>query len=206
MSNNKVPQLLLVTYLLLFVVLAIAPYDRAVWLVENIPVWVVVGLLVLTFKRFRFSNTAYFLMWFFLCYHTVGGHFTFELTPFAWGNHLLSIFNFDFVLPEGRNNFDRLGHFLVGVFSYPIVEVSLRKQWVKSKMIAFFLAVFALGFWAASYEVVEMYYAVLEGGESGAAFLGSQGDVWDAQKDMLLDICGAVLFALLALFRNYRRS
>ena len=70
------------------------------------------------------------------------------------------------------------------------------------KGVAFFLAVFALGFWAASYEIIEMVYAVLEGGESGAAFLGSQGDVWDAQKDMLLDILGGCVFGLLALLNQ----
>jgi putative membrane protein len=205
MLSNKIPRVLLVIYLLLFVFLAVSPYDRSVWWVENIPVLSVVGILLITFNQFRFSNFAYFLMCVFLCYHTIGGHFTFELVPFDWGNHLLSKLGFDFILPEGRNNFDRLGHFLVGIFAYPVVEISLRKKWVANKGVAFFLAVFALGFLAASYEIIEMVYAVLEGGESGAAFLGSQGDIWDAQKDMFLDICGAIVFAGLAVL-NHRRK
>jgi putative membrane protein len=109
-------------------------YDRTTWWAENIPVLIVVGLLLLTYFRFKFSNFSYFLMTLFLCYHTVGGYFTFELVPFDWGDQLLSKLDFDFILPEGRNNFDRLGHFLVGVFAYPAVEISLRKQWVNNRL------------------------------------------------------------------------
>jgi putative membrane protein len=98
----------------------------------------------------------------------------------------------DFLFPDGRNNFDRVGHFLVGILAFPIAELFLRKQLVKNYATAIFLGVLALGFWGAIYEVIEMYYAVLEGGDSGAAFLGSQGDIWDAQKDMFLDILGAI--------------
>ncbi|CAC9496079.1 Putative sodium-glucose/galactose cotransporter [uncultured Gammaproteobacteria bacterium] len=197
---HKIPLILLAIYMILFIILAINPYDRVTWWAENIPVLIVVGLLLLTYSRFKFSNFSYFLMTLFLCYHTVGGYYTFELVPFDWGNQLLSKLELDFILPEGRNNFDRLGHFLVGVFAYPVVEISLRKKWVANKGVAFVFAVFALGFWAASYEVIEMYYAVLEGGKSGAAFLGSQGDIWDAQKDILMDIVGGCVFGLLALF------
>lgn len=204
LQSHKTPLTLLAIYTLLFVTLAINPYDRATWWAENIPIWIMIGILVLTYSRFQFSNFGYFLMTLFLCYHTIGGYFTFELVPFDWGNKALSELGFDFILPEGRNNFDRLGHFLVGVFAYPAVEASLRKKWVNSSLMAWLFAVFALGFWAASYEIIEMAYAVTEGGESGAAFLGSQGDIWDAQKDMLMDILGGAVFGLLALF-NQRR-
>jgi putative membrane protein len=201
--SHKTPPILLTIYIILFVALAINPYDRTTWWVENIPILIVVGVLVLTYSSFKFSNFAYFLMGLFLCYHTIGGHFTFELVPFDWGNHLLSKLGFDFIIPEGRNNFDRLGHFLVGVFAYPVVEISVRKKWVSNNLMAWLLGVFALGFWAASYEIIEMVYAITEGGKSGAAFLGSQGDVWDAQKDMLLDILGGCVFGLLALLNQF---
>ncbi|VVH65377.1 hypothetical protein BSPLISOX_2294 [uncultured Gammaproteobacteria bacterium] len=200
--SHKFPIVCLAIYMILFIILAISPYDRTTWWAENIPVLIVVGLLLLTYFRFKFSNFSYFLMTLFLCYHTVGGYFTFELVPFDWGNQLLSKLDFDFILPEGRNNFDRLGHFLVGVFAYPAVEISLRKQWVNNRLMAWLFGVFALGFWAASYEIIEMTYAVVAGGESGAAFLGSQGDIWDAQKDMLMDILGGCVFGLLALLNQ----
>ncbi len=162
-------------------------------------------LLVITYPWFQFSKTAYLLMAVFLCYHTVGGHFTFALVPFDWGNRVLSWLNWDFVLPEGRNNFDRLGHFMVGVFAYPIAELAYRKGWVTNLGTAIALGIFALGFWGAFYEVIEMYFAEIYGGESGAAFLGSQGDVWDAQKDMLLDILGAILVSVLFWFQYAHR-
>ncbi|MDD3592680.1 MAG: DUF2238 domain-containing protein [Sulfurovum sp.] len=193
------PRILLAFYLLLFSVLAIEPYDRATWLVENIPVLIAVGILTVWHRSFVFSNTAYLLMWAFLCYHTLGGHWSFERVPFEYGNQLLSSLGLDFIFPEGRNNFDRVGHFFVGVFAYPIVEFLLRSSLVSNRFTAFLFAIFAIGFWAASYEIIEMYYAVVEGGTSGSLFLGSQGDIWDAQKDMLLDICGAILFGFFAI-------
>lgn len=193
------PKILLAFYLLLFGVLAIEPYDRATWLVENIPVLLAVGILIVWHRSFVFSNTAYLLMWAFLCYHTLGGHWSFERVPFTYGNQLLSSLPLDFIFPEGRNNFDRVGHFFVGVFAYPIVEFFVRRALVVNRFIAFLFAIFAIGFWAASYEIIEMYYAVIEGGTSGSLFLGSQGDIWDAQKDMLLDICGAILFGFFAI-------
>ena len=206
---QHLPKILLGLYIVLFIILAINPYDRATWVAENTPVLIAVGILVIWHRSFAFSNTAYFLMWAFLCYHTVGGHWSFERVPFAYGNELLSYLNFDFLLPDGRNNFDRLGHFFVGVFAYPVVEYMIRRSQVSHNFVAFLFAVFAIGFWAASYEIIEMYYAVEEGGTSGSLFLGSQGDIWDAQKDMLLDICGAALFgglALLTVNKSEKRS
>ena len=191
------PLTLLGLYLLLFTVAAVNPYDRATWWAENFPVMVVVAGLVFSWRWFQFSNMAYLLMWLFLCYHTIGGHYTFALVPFDWGNRWLSHLKMDFLLPQGRNNFDRLGHYLVGVFAYPIAELFYQKRWVKNMATAVLLGIFALGFWGALYEVIEMYFAVLYGGESGTAFLGSQGDEWDAQKDMLMDILGAITASIL---------
>jgi putative membrane protein len=203
---HYIPHLLLTLYTLLFAILAIEPYNREVWFAEVLPVMIVVILLVATYHKFRFSNFAYFFMWLFICVHTIGAHYTFELVPFEWGNQFLSQLGLTELFPEGRNNFDRISHFLVGVFAYPIVELSLRLAWVNKKAIAFFFALFALGFWAALYEIIEMAYAILSNPEAGSAFLGSQGDPWDAQRDMLMDILGALLFGLLALLPTYKRT
>lgn len=190
--NEYFPHILLTIYIFEFSFLAITPYDRAVWWAENLPVLIPVLILIATFNVFRFSNLSYFLIASFFMFHTVGGHYTFERTPFDLFNNLLSRLHFDFIFPDNRNNFDRVGHFLVGILAYPIAELFLRKRWVLNIPTAFFLGIIALGFWGASYEIIEMYYAISEGGESGASFLGSQGDIWDAQKDMFLDILGAV--------------
>jgi putative membrane protein len=186
------PHILLAIYIVEFCLLAINPFDRSVWWAENLPVLIPVFLLMATFKIFRFSNLSYLLIAIFFMFHTVGGHYTFERTPFDFFNNLLSRLQFDFLFPDDRNNFDRVGHFLVGILAYPIAELFLRKKWVSNRTTAIFLGILALGFWGALYEVIEMYYAISEGGESGASFLGSQGDIWDAQKDMFLDILGAV--------------
>lgn len=186
------PHILLIIYIVEFSLLAIDPYDRAVWLAENLPVLIPVLILIATYKVFRFSNLSYLLITFFFMFHTFGGHYTFERTPFDFFNNILSQLQLDFIFPDNRNNFDRVGHFLVGIIAYPIAELFLRKKWVSNIPTAIFLGIVALGFWGALYEVIEMYYAISEGGESGASFLGSQGDIWDAQKDMFLDILGAV--------------
>ena len=195
--NEYLPCLLLMIYLIEFSILAINPYDRAVWWAENLPVLIPVIILIISFKLFRFSNLSYLLIALFFMFHTVGGHYTFERTPFDLFNNLLSRLNLDFLFPSDRNNFDRVGHFLVGILAYPLAELFFRKKWVSNIPTAIFLGIIALGFWGALYEVIEMYYAIFEGGESGASFLGSQGDIWDAQKDMFLDILGAVLVFIL---------
>jgi len=139
-------------------------------------------------------------------YHTVGGHYTFELVPFDIVNNWLELLHSNFLFPSGRNNFDRVGHFLVGVFAYPAVELFYVKKWINKKWLAILLSIALLGFWAALYEIIEMLYAVYFGGAQADAFLGSQGDIWDAQKDMLLDILGAVLFAIMFMIFGKKRS
>jgi putative membrane protein len=194
------PHILLILYWLLFIICAIDPFNREVWWAENIPVILPVLLLMFTFGKFRFSNISYFLMWFFMSIHTIGGHYTFEMVPFDFFNEQLSKLNLDFLFPTGRNNFDRVGHFFVGVFAYPLAEFTYRKKYITSIFTAILFGVFALGFWGALYEAIEMVYAIKEGGDAGAAFLGSQGDIWDAQKDMLLDILGALAVSVLFYF------
>lgn len=194
------PHFLLILYWLLFIICAIDPFNREVWWAENIPVLMPVLLLMFTFGKFRFSNISYFLMWFFISIHTIGGHYTFELVPFDFFNEQLSKLNLDFLFPTSRNNFDRVGHFFVGVFAYPLAEFTYRKKYITSIVTAILFGVLALGFWGALYEAIEMVYAIKEGGDAGAAFLGSQGDIWDAQKDMLLDILGALAVSVLFYF------
>jgi putative membrane protein len=83
----------------------------------------------------------------------------------------------------------------VGFYAYGIAELLVRQKLVTKVWVACFFGIFAIGTAAAVYEIIEWIYAATEGGSAGAAFLGSQGDIWDAQKDMLSDILGAVLAA-----------
>lgn len=183
--QGRFPRILAGLFLLLFLVLAMKPVSREVWWAENIPVLAVFVLLAVTFRRFRFSNLAYGMMAVWLFLHTIGGHYTFANVPFAAVSHL-----FGFT----RNHFDRVAHFSVGFYAFPIAEFLWRKRLAHPGVI-FLFGLTAIMAVACGYEIIEWWYAVGQGGEAGVEFLGSQGDPWDAQKDMLADTLGA-LFAL----------
>ena len=177
------PKILLAIYIVLFSILAISPYDRAVWWAENIPVMLIVLALVLTYKRFQFSNTAYSLMSIFLILHTIGGHYTFALVPFDWFTNL---FGFE------RNHYDRIAHFSVGFYAYAMAEFMLKTKAVNKKWVLYLTPIFFIMAIAGAYEVIEWWYAVSADPNAGIAVLGSQGDIWDAQKDILMDTLGAL--------------
>lgn len=186
------PHILLSVYMVEFIALGINPYSRDVWYAENIPILAVVLFLAVLFIRgVRFSNLGYFLMSILPFIHTIGGHYTFELVPFDWFN---DFFGFE------RNMFDRVGHFTTGFFAYGLMEYVIRYKKVSSKYWAFFLSVCFIGTLAMAYELIEWQYAEIAGGDAGAAFLGSQGDIWDAQKDMLMDTLGALFVSTIGLF------
>lgn len=183
------PHALLLLYGILFTYLSVDPYARDVWYVENGPIFGIVVLLVIGwYKGLRFSNTAYALMSVLLYMHTIGGHYTFERVPFEWFN---DFFGFE------RNMYDRVAHFTVGFYAFPFAEYLVTRKLVNKKWIAYALPLFFIMALAALYELFEWWYAATFGGDAGAAFLGSQGDIWDAQKDILMDTLGAVASLLL---------
>jgi putative membrane protein len=195
-ADRLVPTVLLVGYIALFIWGAIGPYDRATWWAENIPiVGVVAALVVLYLRGIRFSPLAYVFMAMLPYWHTVGGHYTFERVPFDWFNRA---FGFE------RNMYDRVGHFSVGFFAFGILEYLLARR-AMSRTLACLFALFAIAFVAMSYELIEWAYAAYGGNaQAGANFLGSQGDIWDAQKDMLMDTLGAVM-AVMVFFATQRQ-
>ena len=182
------PHLLLGMYVVVFIALGIAPYDRQTWIAENLPIVMLVGVAAWHFTRQRLSNTAYLLMSVLVCLHTIGGHYTFERVPFGC---VTELFGFE------RNHFDRVAHFSVGFWAYPIAEILLKRKLVRSRVLLLLFPVFTIASVAAGYEIIEWLYAVRAGGDAGAAFLGSQGDIWDAQKDMLADTLGAIVAVVL---------
>ena len=192
-KNFTVPLLLLALYGLVFAVCAISPYDRAVWWAENIPALIVVAGVVLISRSFRFSNTSYVLMMVFIVLHTIGGHYSFERVPFG---AVSEFFGF------ARNHFDRVAHFTVGFYGYPIAEYLVRQRLVNTRWIVALFPLFAIVAVAGTYEIIEWQYAVLSDPASGIAVLGSQGDVWDAQKDILADTLGAVFAIGFFFLRN----
>ncbi|MFA7330549.1 MAG: DUF2238 domain-containing protein [Candidatus Delongbacteria bacterium] len=193
--TRHVPLLLLAGYLLLFGLLAIQPYDRTVWWAENLPILAIVAIVVVLHRRFRFTPLACGLMAVLVYLHTIGGHFTFSRVPFDW---ITDTFGFQ------RNHFDRVAHFSVGFYAFAIAEVLQRRRLVRSRFLllsyplCFILAV------AAGYEIFEWQFAVLGDPTAGAEVLGSQGDVWDAQRDMLADLLGALAALLLYASLRFR--
>ena len=176
------PYILAVIFLMFFIFLGIKPLDRAVWFVEIIPIIIVYILLLVTYPKFQFTNLSYSLMSAWLFWHTVGAHYTFANVPFDF---ITNFFNFE------RNHFDRIGHLVVGLYAYPMAEFLTRKKYTDMIVASFFGLFFIMSI-AAGYEILEWAYAVIDGGNTGIEFLGSQGDIWDAQKDMLADAIGAI--------------
>ena len=183
------PHSLLIAYLVEFIYLAYHPYDRAVWFTENMTIVpIVLLLIVLYICKIRFSNTAYALMSVLVFMHTYGGHYTFALAPFDWFNHM---FGFE------RNMYDRVAHMTVGFYAYPMIEALIRYKVVNQKWFAYFASCMIIPAIAAFYEIFEWRYAIGENPEAGLAVLGSQGDIWDAQKDMLMDTIGGAIGTML---------
>ena len=189
------PAVLLFLYLAEFSVLAIHPYDRAVWIAENAPIVLIVAFLLITDRWFQFSNTAYLLMSFLIFLHTIGGHYSFERVPFGWVTHLIG---------AQRNHFDRVAHFTVGFYAFAVAEFVECKHLSRARWFTGLFAVFAICTVALGYEIFEWRYAVTADPAAGIAVLGSQGDPWDAQEDMLADALGAI--AATGLYFSIRRE
>lgn len=178
------PALLLLIYVVLFTVLAFNPNDRMTWFVENLTVWIILGVIVgFYLGGVRFSNCAYAFASVLIYLHTIGGHYTFALVPFDF---VTDLFGFE------RNHYDRMAHFAVGFYAFLIAEWIWREKLVGNRFLLFTYPVFAIATVAMSYELIEWIYAALANPEAGIAYLGSQGDIWDAQKDMLADTLGAM--------------
>ena len=169
--------------------IAINPTDRGVWFAENILFLIFLPILVFTYKKFQFSSLSYTLMFIFLILQTIGSKYGYSNVPFI----------FDSV----RNHYDRVVHFLFGVVFYlPLYELVTKKLKLKGIWSHFF--VFTILFsMKGIYEILEWGYVMVTQGSSGSiAFLGAQGDAWDAQKDMFLGGIGAIITGVVMWFKN----
>ncbi len=166
------------------------PASMDVWIAEMTPVLSIFVIIWLVTLHFQFSLPAYLMMFVWLSMHTIGARYTFAEVPFDWFNQLIG---------SERNNFDRVAHYAIGFYAFPIAEYLLRTQRCGA-IVASLFGLFSIMSLAAGYEIIEWWYAVLEGGDAGIAFLGSQGDIWDAQKDMLCDTLGALTSLILLPF------
>jgi putative membrane protein len=196
--------ILLLLYTVLWIALAIDPHDRADWALEN--------ALVLAFglgmwaahKQFVFSRISYTLIFVFLCLHAVGAHYTYAEVPYNGWWQALTGDSFNAMLGWERNHYDRLVHFSYGLLlAYPIREIFLRVAEVRGFWGYFLPLDFTLST-SAIFELFEWAAAEFFGGDLGVAYLGTQGDIWDAHKDMGLAALGAVVAMLVTLAINRR--
>jgi putative membrane protein len=203
--NPRYPKVLFGLFLIYACAWAIRPVDLKDWALENALTALFLGALVWGYARgFRFSNIGYTCMFVFLCLHTVGAHYTYSLVPYddwtrrLFGSPLNDWFGFR------RNQFDRLVHFSFGLLmAYPIRELFMRVADARGFW-SYYLPLDLTMSFSMLYELIEWAAAVFLGGELGQAYLGTQGDVWDAQKDMALASLGALVSMLVVALINWR--
>lgn len=203
-SYRRYVTMLASLFIVLWALLALRPNDRAAWVLENVLVLAFVVAVVASYRAFRFSRVSYTLIFVFLCLHAVGAHYTYSEVPYdQWLRAALG-FSLDDALGFERNNFDRAVHFCYGLLlAYPVREIFIRIADVRGFW-GYFLPLDITLSTSALYELVEWAAAEIFGGGLGMAYLGTQGDVWDAHKDMALAGSGALLAMTVTALVNYK--
>lgn len=165
------------------IISGIHPHDYFTWILEVFPAIIGLFILIFTFKKFRFSYLVYMLIVVHCYILFIGGHYTYAEVPlFDWIKDLFH---------QSRNNYDKLGHFAQGFVPAMIVrELFIRQEIVKRGWLSFLTICVCLTI-SVLYEFLEWFVAVASG-QSADSFLGTQGDVWDTQSDMLFALIGAI--------------
>ena len=189
----RYPMTLLALYALLWIALAIAPVFRKDWLLENMLVFISIPLFVLTARLLRFSNFTYTCLFVFFCLHAVGAHYTYALVPYDEWFRSLTGGTLNDLLGFERNHFDRLVHFLYGLLLAPAAVEIFAHYGRYTRSWAYLFPFLFMASHAAIYEVIEWGAAIVFGGDLGQAYLGTQGDIWDGQKDMAFAMSGSLI-------------
>ncbi|MEN9605108.1 MAG: hypothetical protein RJB39_793 [Candidatus Parcubacteria bacterium] len=178
---------------------SINPHDPIDWFMENVLVLAGVITALFSFKYFKLSRLSYSLVTIYLILHIIGSHYSYSEVPFGY------------TLQEwvggSRNMYDRLIHFSYGLLlSYPTMDV-FKKVSKARGFLSYYIPIEMTLAVSALYEIAEWITAIFIHQTAGVAFIGAQGDMWDAQKDMLLAGIGAVIaMTVLYLFRRIRRT
>ena len=184
---------LFILFAIEWVILAIKPLYRHDWMLENVLVVAGVAYIFMSFKKFPLSRISYTLIFSFLALHVIGSHYTYAEVPYDQWFQNWTGKTFNEMVGWERNNFDRVIHFTYGLLlAYPIREVFIRIVNVRGFW-AYFLPLDLTMSTSMLYELVEWGVAGLFGGDLGMAYLGTQGDIWDAHKDMALASLGALI-------------
>lgn len=193
--NTHLLLLLLVVAVLIWS--AIKPAGYLIWIMEVIPAIVGLVIAIVTYKKFRLTTLSYFILSILSVIMFIGGHYTYDNVPFF--NWIKDYFD------QNRNNYDRFGHFLKGLFVIVIREILIRKtpltkgMWLSTLALSVSVAIGAL------YEIIEwLIFKIYKGGKASKDFLGTQGDIWDTQWDMTCSFVGSII-ALLILTNLHNR-
>jgi putative membrane protein len=197
-AEHRFLQVILGLYVLLWLLLAVRPIDRGDWFLENLLVFVTAAVFIATYREFQFSNLGYALIVLFLTIHAIGAHYTYARVPAGfWLRDWLHL---------ERNHYDRVIHFSFGfLLLYPMRELLMHSARAHERW-ATGLAVAALAALSSFFEIAEAIVAQIVRPDLGAAYLGTQGDIWDAQKDMAAAFAGALITALGVAFVRRRQS
>ena len=204
MSNRKYLAILTGLFLVEAAIVAIKPWYPQDWMLENILPVIFLAYLWGTVNKLTMSKASYTLIFIFLAFHEIGSHYTYAEVPYDAAFKSITGISFNALVGWERNNFDRVVHFLYGLLlTYPIRELYFRVAdargfWGYFLPLEFTMATSML------YELIEWGAANVVGGDLGMAYLGTQGDIWDAHKDMALASLGALIAILITAGINYR--
>ncbi len=185
--KENYPKILLGIYIIIWILAAIAPNYRSVWMDENILPVLFVLLLVVSYKKFRFSNISYSLLFIFMILHVIGGHYSYTEVPLF--EYLKSIYGLS------RNYYDRVVHFSFGVlFFVPVYEIVTKIFRVPEGWRGLIMAFFVVAAFKGLFEVIEYGYVWVRADPLNVTnYLGEQGDSWDSQKDVFVGVFGALI-------------
>ncbi len=185
-----VVKVLFAVYIILWLYLAVEPLDRFDWILDNLLVFLLGPPFLYSVRRFRFSDISYVLIIVYLMLCAVGAHWSYSFVPA--GDWLQQAFGF------GRNHYDRLVHFSFGLLlAYPLKEWLVRVVKVPLPWPYYFSPLLLLAL-SALFECIEALVVEAVNPELGMIFLGAQGDMWDAQKDMIVALYGAAIAMIVA--------
>ncbi|MZK49399.1 DUF2238 domain-containing protein [Clostridium beijerinckii] len=188
MKEKNFHLILLISISAILVVSGINPHDRFTWVLEVLPAVIGVMVLITTYNKFVFTNLTYTLIWLHAVILIVGGRYTYaEMPLFNWLRDTFDL---------SRNYYDRLGHFAQGFIPAIIIrEIFIRNKIAKNIAWTNFITISICLAISASYEIIEFIVALITG-ESATAFLGTQGDIWDTQWDMIFALLGSIVSVL----------
>lgn len=187
---------LLLTGLSLWIWSAIDPFDFETWLIEQVATLIGIAVLVFVAFNVNLSRASYLALLALFCIHTIGTHYTYSLTPYEqlsvqlFGSSPNEWFGWE------RNHYDRFVHFSYGLLTAYPIEQTLQQRLSLTPTATKFIGLNMILSTSAVYELAEWSAAITIGGNVGAAYLGTQGDIWDAQADIALAGAGWLLFSL----------